>query len=1043
MPAATFCGVPAAENHEDINEEDDADDKVVQKQSSPAVFVRNRASTDAMAKLLMEHAIDTTTFGRGEAKSMENLKRELKDGSSKLTLDETRHRNLVRVTDIVILRVWIAIAKHDLFLIEASERFSDGRERKDLYRLPGSKRLPQESTQQTVIRILRTELAMQESWVSFQLGDAERFEEEQESKSFPGVRTIYKKEIVPCEITIKSEEILGKINACHGGDLFVNDEKTGSTKHFKWLCAAQCQDMSVKLWPVVVEESDSEDDNECEEAPPEYLSERRGGVSVEVHGAWNKKKALLLPKMDAKTRKQCEDLVQVLRKCPLFHSLDDVALDSIVNAMPLTTYTDGECIVQQGEAGDTAFAILEGAVDCYRSDDPSSSSFEVSPTNSVNSEYIECPGRGLFVRTMTAGRFFGEVAMLWSIPRTRSIYAREHCVVATLAREDYQDLVMRWEVKKHQGRVEDLRRVKMLETLSDEQMARLVDTLECRTYQAGEVIIRQNDQGDEMFVVKKGECSTTIMTGTDTEKVDKQEHKRYTVGDLFGERALIRRVRRAATITAVTNVELFVVRRSKFERMLGPLDQLQKVKYMTDPRKIIADFYRPGKSYGPSGACHNLPQGLDPNGNVSHWFAVYRPTSPDAINKLLNGIAVGKGLNVKGKSAKKNRLRSFVPFLQISQNSHKSKLEPSPQNSRIKVFFTTSVARDTARSALEAVGEPGSVKLLDAYDIVYGLDVSEQLLRKVYIDDVDISSLLGWETGRQSEPHFMNTNFHAVREPSYPEVVLYQVDVQNALNPHGLLIAYAERTVKPVVSDFDTLLVGSTGMDYETLIPEQAALAAWALDESRGILESPSTASWTTRWLEVLRTANEKGFHPKVPEYGFGDATSYRLIKSVVEATKESGAVRHGAECFNYWFPQELDESYLVIWQEFEDKPWTHMSECELREFLLDRINEGFTFPLNPIWPVRDQGWYDVFEALRQGYACKQSFNAWYPPDSGIVQKIQDIHSKFPSGFERSDTDEASVAPRGTIAYSDLEGSEKAEFMLGMLDREGATLKQS
>ena len=33
-------------------------------------------------------------------------------------------------------------------------------------------------------------------------------------------------------------------------------------------------------------------------------------------------------------------------------------------------------------------------------------------------------------------------------------------------------------------------------------------------------------------------------------------------------------------------------------------------------------------------------------------FAVYRPTSRDAIAKMLSGIAVGKGLNVKGKSAK-------------------------------------------------------------------------------------------------------------------------------------------------------------------------------------------------------------------------------------------------------------------------------------------------------------------------------------------------------------------------------------------------------
>ena len=40
----------------------------------------------------------------------------------------------------------------------------------------------------------------------------------------------------------------------------------------------------------------------------------------------------------------------------------------------------------------------------------------------------------------------------------------------------------------------------------------------------------------------------------------------------------------------------------------------------------------------------------------------------DAIAKMLSGAAVGKGLNVKGKSAKKGVLSGFVPFVQISSN---------------------------------------------------------------------------------------------------------------------------------------------------------------------------------------------------------------------------------------------------------------------------------------------------------------------------------------------------------------------------------------
>ena len=43
------------------------------------------------------------------------------------------------------------------------------------------------------------------------------------------------------------------------------------------------------------------------------------------------------------------------------------------------------------------------------------------------------------------------------------------------------------------------------------------------------------------------------------------------------------------------------------------------------------------------------------------------------------------------------------------------------------------------------------------------------------------------------------------------------------MNPLGLLVAYAERQLKPVVSDFDTFTVGSRGMSYEPTPPKQAS----------------------------------------------------------------------------------------------------------------------------------------------------------------------------------------------------------------------------
>lgn len=734
-------------------------------------------------------------------------------------------------------------------------------------------------------------------------------------------------------------------------------------------------------------------DGELDEAPKQVVRRRKGAVCSEspprdtVFTAPNYRKA---PEVRAKLR-------QALVDCCLFQASSTQERDAILDAVSVLTVPAGRQVLRQGDIGDALYIVISGTADCY----------------------LESPGTSpakQFVQEREAGSIFGELSIMWNVPRALSVFARDQCVLGRLERQAYQNLVVRSQIRARERREECLRNVKLLEMLGDEQIARLADTLTLRVYEAGSDIICQGEEGREFFIVQSGECAATVQMFNEV-----QEHRRYRSGDLFGEVALLKHAPRAATVTACTRVEVLSLCRERFERMLGPLSLLQQNSYLFDPRKLIADFYRPGTEYGPRGSLDQL--GIAPYQASTHWFAVFRPTSRDAIAKMLGGLAVGKGLNVKGKSAKKNRLSGFVPFLQISDNAHKERIEKLPEDSLVRVFYKTQVAREHARTVLMAAkqkldrarraGGRGSypdMSLDDRYaPSAHGLVVPGPLLYEVYITRPDLSPVVDWETGRNSEPGYMDMNLHAVCERSEPQIVLYQHDEGEAMNPRGLLIAYAEKSVKPVVSDFDAFLVGSKGMCYESLPEDQACRMAWTLDRVADILQTPSEESWTSRWFEVLKTAVKPESRNRL-KYGFGDPTSIRLIGDVVSQTSPCGAVRHGAECFNFNFPLELDDEYLVVWEGFTDKPWNYMSELELRSFLIDRANGGYCFPLNPVWAVRDPGWYDVLDALRTRPANQANLECWYPASCGILGRVDDIHARHREGFRTRDSTTASYS---------------------------------
>eukprot|EP00930_Biecheleria_cincta_P049505 TRINITY_DN346_c0_g2_i1.p1 TRINITY_DN346_c0_g2~~TRINITY_DN346_c0_g2_i1.p1 ORF type:complete len:772 (+),score=168.86 TRINITY_DN346_c0_g2_i1:43-2358(+) len=200
-------------------------------------------SFEAIQTLLTDHKIDTTKFGQGNARSLEDFVNEVQTGSVRLMLDAAKHKSLVRVLDLVLLRLCFGDGSSRKFLIRQKES-ANGQVRDGRLQLPGTKRAAHENSLETAQRVLKERLQLTGVELNFNIQNMETFEEEEESASYPGVRTVYRKSIV--EAIVASTADTSNIGIAGGKGIQTVDSKQIS-REYQWMTESECSAKQVKL----------------------------------------------------------------------------------------------------------------------------------------------------------------------------------------------------------------------------------------------------------------------------------------------------------------------------------------------------------------------------------------------------------------------------------------------------------------------------------------------------------------------------------------------------------------------------------------------------------------------------------------------------------------------------------------------------------------------------------------------------------------------------------------------------------------------------
>ena len=158
--------------------------------------------------------------------------------------------------------------------------------------------------------------------------------------------------------------------------------------------------------------------------------------------------------------------------------------------------------------------------------------------------------------------------------------------------EKESDLPKHEKSAEEQSKLRAVMREKILTAkLSDEAVTNLINAMSARYYEAGDVLIKFGDMGDEYFVLGEGQCECAVLDEKSSEVVLKKTLKE---GNCFGELALLYNSIRSATIKAQTACTAYVLGGSLFRSIImASTVKLRNVRFhFLDGVKIFAQISR-------------------------------------------------------------------------------------------------------------------------------------------------------------------------------------------------------------------------------------------------------------------------------------------------------------------------------------------------------------------------------------------------------------------------------------------------------------------
>lgn len=210
----------------------------------------------------------------------------------------------------------------------------------------------------------------------------------------------------------------------------------------------------------------------------------------------------------------------------LFGHLSGASIHQVVGAFFYRPVDVNEIIIQQGADGDYFYIVDSGLCDIF-----------VQRRADLQPERVMQAGPGMA---------FGELALMYNVPRAATVRSAMPGGLWCLDRESFQMMLVTAENSKTREYTSFLRGVHLLSELTDYELSIVSDLLDPEPFDYGDAIVRQGEMGSEFYFLYEGECRAYI--AGEHGEVEVMHYSQP--GQYFGEVALLTNEPRRATVRA-------------------------------------------------------------------------------------------------------------------------------------------------------------------------------------------------------------------------------------------------------------------------------------------------------------------------------------------------------------------------------------------------------------------------------------------------------------------------------------------------------------